>query len=196
MVTYMQSISLDFSGPFTFLDRDDSVFRASCAHAAGVYLWAIKQRENNTHLVHYVGETTCLAKRHREHLIHILGLNYAIFDPDKAQAGICEFLWPGLWRDKSMDGPSRLIAAYDAVHGSVLRYVSVLTIFFAPLAVSPQVRKHIEGCIGWNLRKNHPAEKTLYPDDNHVGTMSEKNHGDLVITTPVTICGLDKRIPY
>ena len=104
----MQTLNLNFSGPFCFIDHEDSVFRVPCGNLAGVYLWTIRQRDG-THMMHYVGETVCLAKRHREHLIHILGLNYAIFDPDKAQEGVCEFIWSGLWRDKSPDGPGRML---------------------------------------------------------------------------------------
>ena len=189
-------LELSFAGPFTFLNGDNSVFKSPFASSAGVYLWTIRQRSDSSHLIHYVGETGSFAKRHREHLIHILGLNYGIFDPDKAQEGVCEFIWPGLWRDRSPDGPAQQIAAYHTAHGSVLSYLSVLTIFFAKLEAENRLRKHIEGCIGWNLRKNHPDAKTLYPDDNHVGTMSEKNHGNLVISSTERIRGLDRRIPY
>ena len=192
----METLHLDFDGPFSFHDRDDCVFRAVRGGLAGIYLWTIKQRRDNTHMVHYVGETVSFTKRQREHLVNILGLNYGIFDPDKAQEGICELIWPGLWRDKSPDGPVRQLAAYDTIHGAVLRYVSVLTVFFAPLDVDTPSRRHIEGCLGWHLRKNHPEDKVLYPDDNHVGALSEKNRGELVIAAPEVIRGLDERIPY
>lgn len=195
----METLNLNFTGPFSFLDRHNSVFTAPCAGAAGVYLWTIEQGADRTHMVHYVGETTSLAKRHRVHLIHILGLNYGIFDPDEAQRGICEPIWQGLWRDKSPDGPHKQIDAYQTIHVSVIKYVSVLNIFFAPVdpvEVDSQLRKHIEGCIGWNLRKNHPADTALYPADNHIGTKSEKNRGELLIAAPETIRGLDERIPY
>lgn len=196
MVSLVQTLNVNFTGPFSFLDRHDSVFRASCAAYAGVYLWTIRQLADNTHMVHYVGETLFLAKRHREHLINILGLNYGIFDPDKAQQGISELIWPGLWRDKSPDGPAKLIAKYTALGDTVLRYLSVLNVFFAPLNVDTQLRRHVEGCIGWNLRNERPADAALYPPDNHVGTMSEKNRGELVITAPEKIRGLAERISY
>lgn len=85
-------ILLNFAGPFVFTGDGTSVFEAPCAYSAGIYLWTIRQRSDNTHLIHYVGETTALASRHRAHLIHILGLNYGIFHPEKAQDGICELL--------------------------------------------------------------------------------------------------------
>jgi hypothetical protein len=189
-------ISLDFAGPFTFTAGESSVFHSRCAGAAGIYLWTVKQRGDQTHLIHYVGETQCLGKRHREHLIHILGLDYGIFDPDKAQEGVCELLWQGLWRTKTPDGPSKQIEAYQGIHEQVFRYLSVISIFFAELNTDTHLRKHIEGCIGWNLRNNHREWKALYPDDNHVGTLTNKDRGHLRISAPESIRGLDARIPY
>jgi hypothetical protein len=76
---------------------------------------------------------------------------------------------------------------------SVLEYIGALEIFVAPTTHEPQLRKHIEGSIGWNLRKNHPEAKALYPDDNHVGTGATRGWG-LQITSDVPIAGLDERI--
>jgi hypothetical protein len=188
-------IPLNFVGPFTFTAGERSVFHFP-GTAAGIYLWTIKQRSDQTHLIHYIGETLSLGNRHREHLIQILGLNYGIFHPDKAQEGVCELLWPGLWRDKAPDGPSRQIEAYQAIHEQVTQYLAILNIFFAELNTEARLRKHIEGCIGWNLRNNHPTGKTLYPDDNHVGTGAAKDRGELRISAPEPIRGLDARIPY
>ena len=192
----MSDIDLNFVGPFTFIDGNTCLFHSAFAASSGIYLWTIKQNADNTHLIHYVGETASLGKRHREHLIHILGLNYGIFDSDKARQGIIELLWKGLWRDITADGPSLQLEAYQRIHQDVLRYLSILNIFFAELNVDSNLRKHVEGCIGWYLRNNHPEHKALYPDDNHVGTMKEKNKGNLRIKASETIKGLDGIIPY
>jgi hypothetical protein len=189
-------INLNFIGPFTFTGPKNSLFHAPCAKSPGIYLWTIRQPNDNSYLIHYVGETTNFAKRHREHLIHILGLNYGIFDPIKAQNGVCELVWRGLWRDKSPDGPLRQIEAYHSLHETVLHYLSVINVFFAEIEIETRLRKHIEGCIGWNLRNNHPEAKSLYPDDNQVGTMKEKNRGELVISSNENIQGLDRHIQY
>jgi hypothetical protein len=191
-----REISLNFIGPLTFTAGERSVFHAPCATAAGIYLWTIRQRNDQSHLIHYVGETVSLGARHREHLIHILGLNYGIFHPDRAQEGVCELLWRGLWRSKGLDGPSEQIGAYQTHHEQVLRYLSIVNIFFAELNTETQLRRHIEGCIGWNLRNNHSECKALYPDDNHVGTSPTKDRGELRISAPEPIRGLDARIPY
>jgi hypothetical protein len=192
----MTDINLNFVGPFTFLDGSNCLFRSPLAASSGVYLWTIKQDFDNTHLIHYVGETAAFGKRHKEHLIHILGLNYGIFDPDKARQGVCELLWKGLWRDKTADGPPQQLQAYQRVHQDVVRYLSVLNVFFAELEVEKYLRKHIEGCIGWHLRNNHQEHKALYPDDTRIGTKKEKNRGNLRITMPEVIRGLDAIIPY
>lgn len=123
-------------------------------------------------------------------------MNYGIFDAEKAQGGVCELIWNGLWRDKSSDAPLKLIKAYEAIHKEVVHYVAVLNIFFAKLEADSRRRKHIEGCIGWNLRNNHPESKTLYPNDNYIGTMKEKNNGELLISSTEPIQGLDSRVLY
>ena len=189
-------IALNFVGPFSFVGDGRSLFESPVASSAGVYLWTIKQRSDNTHLIHYVGETTSFASRHREHLIQILGLNYGIIHPEKAQDGICEWLWQGLWRDRSPLGPAKQIAAYQAIHQQMIRYLSLVNVFFAEVNTETQLRKHIEGCIGWNLRNNYPTCKALYPDDNHVGTMAAKNRGLLRIKTAEIVRGLDSEIPF
>jgi hypothetical protein len=194
------NITLDFEGPYTFLSGGTSVFLSPCATSRGVYLWTIRQREDDAHLIHYVGETKSLGKRHRKHLTAILGLDYGIFGPDRAQEGVRRSLWRGLWREKAQDAPSKLIEAYQTLHDGVTRYLAVVNIFFAEirteLEIDKQLRKHIEGCIGLNLRKNHPESKTLYPDDNHIGTMPDKDHGELMISCSQCIRGLDSRIRY
>jgi hypothetical protein len=192
----MSDLQLYFDGPFTFCDGPDSVFRSRLRASAGVYLWTIQQASDNTHLIHYVGETVQLGNRQREHLVQILGLNYGIFDPDKARRGVCELLWGGLWRDRTPDGPGRTLSEYQRLNEDIVRYVEAISIFFAELNVESRLRKHIEGCIGWNLRNNHPECKQLYPDDNHVGTMKVRESGRLLITAAGVIRGLDASIEY
>ncbi len=192
----MTDIILNFAGPFTLVEGEACLFKSAFVASPGIYLWTIKQDSDNTHLIHYVGETLSLGKRHREHLIHILGLNYGIFDPDKARQGVSELLWKGLWRDKTAVGPLMQLNAYQEVHESVLRYISILNVFFAELDVDRKLRKHVEGCIGWHLRNNHPEHKVLYPDDNHIGTKKDKGNGNLIISLPETIRGLDGFVSY
>lgn len=192
----MNDTILNFDGPFTFTDGKDSVFLSRHVKSAGIYLWTHRQKNDGTHMIHYVGEATRFGKRHREQLINILGLNYGIFNSEKTQQGVSELLWRGLWRYNTEDAPCKTISEYRRINAQVVSYVESLCIFFAELNIDGKIRKHIEGCIGWNLRNNHPECRQLYPDDNYVGAMKDKNHVQLIITAPEVIRGLDASIPY
>jgi hypothetical protein len=192
----MSELRFHFDGPFTFTEGTNSVFSSCYAHSPGIYLWTIRQLRDNSHLVHYVGETAQFGKRHREHLINILGLNYGIFDPDDAQAGVCTVLWKGLWREKNIEATTRAVNEYQRLQNQVLRYVNSITIFFAELSVESQLRKHIEGCIGCNVRDNHPECKQLYPHDNRVCAQIEKAHGRLLLSAAEEIRGFEDVIAY
>ena len=187
----MQSLPLHFNGPLTFKPGDRCLFTSPLRDSACVYLWTNRSDRDHRHYIHYVGEAKSFAKRHREHLIHILGLNYGIFDPTAARQGIQRLVWPGLWRDKSPDGPGRLLEQYGQITSMVIDYVSSMTVFVAETDVEAGLRKHIEGSIGWNLRNNHKDCKMLYPDDNHVGRNVTSASIRLEITADETIAGLD-----
>jgi hypothetical protein len=192
----MSDVSLYFDGPFSFTNERNSVFTCRWTESAGIYLWTSRQQQDKTHFIHYVGETNRLGKRHREHLINILGLNYGIFDPDDAAMGVCTILWGGLWRERNVAATKNAVSEYQRLHQQVVRYVTSITVFFAELVVARQLRRHFEGCIGWNLRSNHADCKQLYPDDNHIGTISDKVNGRLFVTAAEEIRGLDATIEY
>ena len=186
----MNDITIHFEGPFTFVEGAHSIFHSRFATSQGVYLWTFKQNDGS-HLIHYVGETTAFARRQREHLIRVLSLDYGMFDPDDAKKGICNIVWPGLWRDKSPDGPSSLIKRYAELAPMVVRYLHELTVFFAPVEVETQLRRHIEGSIGYNLRNRYPQQRRLFPDDNHIGTSKTPHNVRLLISSTEPIQGLD-----
>ena len=190
----MTDIGLHFEGPFTFTHGERSLFHSQQANLPGIYLWTFKQERDGSHLIHYVGETVSFAKRHREHLVHVLSLNYGLFDPDHAKQGVSTLIWPGLWRDRSADGPSRLLTRYPELTKVIPQYVGALTVFFAELDTDTLLRRHIEGAIAWNLRKKHPEAKCLYPDDNHVGTSKILHKARLLISASEPIQGLDAEI--
>jgi hypothetical protein len=98
--------------------------------------------------------------------------------------------------DIGTDGPSKCLDAYGELNETVRRYVAALNVFFAPTSLPDQLRKHVEGCVGWNLRNRHPEHKVLYPDDNHIGTRADKTNGMLRISSSEPIRGLDELIPY
>ncbi len=184
-------LTLTFHGPYSFTENDRLVFHCKYAKSAGIYLWV--KNTNKGNYISYVGETNSLAKRHREHLIGILGLNYGIFDPEKAKQGVLEFIWKGFWRDREAKELPALFEAYGKISEKVLEHLRIIDIYFAPTTVDTKTRKHIEGSMGWNLRKAHPEVATLYPADNHVG-VGEKIGAKLVITSDEPICGLDAEL--
>lgn len=199
---------LIFKGPFSFgyNSINPSIFqqKENGAESAGVYLWTILSNKDGKYYIHYVGEATGIAGRQREHLINILGLNYGIWDAEKARQGESEMIWKGLWRDKDRKLINDVIPKYKEMHKAIVAYVGIIDIFFAntveptekvDIKIQRQYenkRTHIEGCIGYNLRNNHKDLKLFYPDDNHIGH-SKKIGQQLHITVEgnAKIMGLD-----
>lgn len=182
----MNEISLHFHGPLKFSSIAQSEYSAS----EGVYLWVIRDIEHDRNYIHYVGENTNLGRRHREHLTQILGLNYSITDSDQAQQGIHEVLWSGMWRDKTPEAMVRTIEEYDSLKEKVSSYVDCIDIYFAETIQEGDLRKHIEGSIGWDLRTRHPELNNFYPADNHVAMAKDPCGGVLRISSDEPILGL------
>jgi hypothetical protein len=190
----MMEAKLHFRGPFTFRAGDRCLFHCALAAAPCVYLWTIKSDLDSLYWIHYGGEAACFAKRQREHLIGILGLNYGIFDATQARNGIQKRIYDGLWRDKTADGPLKQLDTYAKTNLQVLKYVESLDVFAAEATVDRRYRQQIEGSIGWSLRNNHKRYKALYPDDNHVGTVTQKLGIVLRISADRPVAGLDERL--
>ncbi len=189
----MENLSLHFNGPYSFTKRN-SLFYSEHADKEGIYLWVIKDTEHNVNYIHYIGETTNFRKRHREHIIHILGLNYYIINAKQARKGIHEVIWSGMWRDKSKDAVGNTIEQFDSVADHVTNYIDCIDIYFAPTNLPSNTRKHIEGSIGWNLRNKYPELNTFYPKDNHIGTSKENLNLEVLISSDEPIAGVDSRL--
>lgn len=152
---------------------------------------AVLSLRDQRHYIHYIGEASLFARRQKEHLIQILGLNYGTFDLAAAKQGVRKLNCPNLWRDKSPDGPERALDRYGQLTRDVLDYVAGLTVFVAQIDGDVQLRRHIEESLAWNLRNNHPDDKVLYPDDNRVGAGRSKGTIRLEISSDKPIAGLD-----
>ena len=185
---------LQFHGPYSFFKGPNYLFDSEYANSEGIYLWVIKNKKDNVNFIEYIGETNGFAGRQKEHLIHILGLNYRIIDKDAASIGELKIIWNGLWRDKSKEGVGKLLDEYPQISQHIIDYISLLDIYFAPTKLDRYFRRHIEGCIGWNLRNRYPQYTTFYPDDNHIGTFPEKLGKILLIYLPEPILGLDAEL--
>jgi len=73
---------------------------------------------------------------------------------DRSDTAECDVHPP--WRERSVGH----VHIYP-VHETVLRYLSVMIVFSAEVQVENRLRRHIEGCIGWNLGQKHPEDALL-----------------------------------
>jgi len=190
----MDQTLLHFHGPFSFSKSERSLFHSEFAQDEGIYLWVINDEENRINYIHYVGETTNFAKRQREHFTHILGLDYSVIDPQKAKQGIHQVIWKGMWRDKSEDAVGDTLEYYENVCEHLIKYIEIIDIYFAKTNFPTNIRKHVEGCIGKDLRKKYPELTKFYPADNHLGTMKKMLGKIIKITADQPIAGLDAQI--
>jgi len=187
----MESLRLHFRGPFTLFEGERCLFESDLADVSCVYLWTIRRESDAAYLIHYVGEAAALAARHREHLINILGLNYGIFDVASAREGDLVPVWPGLWRDRSRQAPTRMLERYPELTRAVAEYVDGIAVFAAPVEDDRALRRQIEGSIARSLRAKGTEDKALYPADNRTGVSRHPRHLRLKITADAFIAGLD-----
>lgn len=190
----MISRSIHFHGPFNFFDGENSLFESEFSNETGIYLWVIKDAVKDLNYVHYIGETIRFAKRHREHITHILGLDYYVIDPVLARRGIHQIAWNGMWRDKSKNAAARTLRNYRDVSKIIIDYIKVIDIYFAQTDFPKDIRRHIEGCIGENFRNKDLEFTKFYPDDNRVGPRKLPINERLSITSDQAILGLDSEI--
>ena len=160
--------ALHFQGPFTFVDHGRGI--ASCEFAAseGIYLWV--KTDGQRRYIHYVGETTAFLKRHKEHLTQKLGLNYGVFRADAVAADDPAPIYGGMWRDKSEDPLTRTVQAWLRLQQEILASVESVEVFFAPTALTNEMRKHVEGCPGAPVTATSSPRGTVLsggqPDDS------------------------------
>jgi hypothetical protein len=185
-------ITLHFHGPLKFINGDKYLIDSEFVNSEGIYIWTIKDEKNSINYVHYIGETGSFGKRQREHFLSITGLNYRIIVPFYARQDIEKIIWNGMWRDRSYRAAASLLENYGEVSKSVVEYIGILNVYFAPTTIEPHLRKHIEGCLGFNFRNKYPDLKIFYPDDNRVGTKEQWLGDKLSIVFDEEIAGIDK----
>lgn len=188
-------ITLNFQGPFTI----KSLGNYDCGSKRdieGIYLWTVRQANSYDYLIHYIGESTKLIRRQSEHLTEVLGLNYGIFDPELITQGELVKLWEGMWRDKSKSRIANCLSAYPEITKKVIEYLDKIEIFIAETELESNLRRHCEAIIGNNLRKNHPENKSIYPDDNRVILRKNMDEVKLIIKCEKRILGIDREVTY
>jgi hypothetical protein len=187
-------LQLYFHGPYTFTPGASSLFACAERHASGVYLWTIRSDRDGQHYVHYVGEAEDFARRQREHLTHVLGLNYGVLDPAAARRGEAHWVWRGMWRDRTAAGPGEALARYSSLAGAVSAYVEALEVFVAPIAGDRQTRRRVEQALAGQVRRTPVGAGALYPPDNRVSGAPGHSRIRLHIAAGAPIAGLDAAV--
>lgn len=186
------AIELTFHGPFTFTKGDRYLFNTRFLKSEGLYIWTIKDAVDNANHVHYIGETGYFARRQRQHLIQMTGLNYPILDADFARQGLKKIIWYGMARDKSRSAAADLLESYNEVSQKVTGYVGLIHIYFAPTALGLRLRRHLQDSIIWNFRTNYPELKKFYTDDSHASIKPQRFGQTLLLELPEAIAGIDR----
>lgn len=184
-------VALTFHGPFTFTDGPHYLFNAPFLKSEGLYIWTIKDTIDGLNHVHYIGETGYFARRQRQHLVQLTGLNYPILDADFARQGVQKIIWNGLARDKSRNAAADLLENYNEVSKKVKAYVSLINIYFAPTLFALGMRRHVQDSIIWNFRTKYPELKRFYPDDSHAAVKPQRLKQNLLLHLPEAIAGID-----
>lgn len=188
-------VVLTFQGPFTFTKGPRYLFHSGLLKSEGIYIWTIKDEVDNVNYVHYVGETGYFARRQRQHLVQITGLNYPILDADFARQGLKKIIWNGMARDTSRNAAADLLESYNEVSKKVTAYASLINVYFAPTHLPLHQRRHIQDSIIWNFRTQYPELKRFYPDDSHACIKPQRLGQTLHVHLPETIAGIDREQP-
>ena len=185
------SLDLDFRGPFTFAAGPRSLFDCADRSVSSVYVWTIRSERDSRYYVHYVGEAEHFARRQREHLVHVLGLNYGILDPAAARRGEVRWVGRGLWRDRTPAGPADALARYPLLTAAVTEYLEALDVFVAPVEGDRAFRRRVERALADRLRLDRPESGVLYPADNRVSGAPGRDELHLHISGAAPIAGIE-----
>lgn len=186
------AITLTFHGPFTFTKGKNYLFNTGLLKKEGLYIWTIKDEVDHLNQVHYIGETGYFARRQRQHLIQMTGLNYPILDANFARQGLKKVIWNGMAHDKSRNAAADLLENYNEVSKKVTDYISLLNVYFAPCTFGLRMRRHIQDSIIWNFRTNYPELKKFYTDDSHACIKPLRQGQKLLVNLPEPIAGIDR----
>ena len=186
------AIILTFHGPFTFTKGPQYLFNSGLLKKEGLYIWTIKDAIDGINHVHYIGETGYFARRQRQHLVQMTGLNYPILDANFALQGIKKVIWNGMAHDKSRHAAADLLENYNEVSKKVTNYISLINIYFAPFTSGLRMRRHVQDSIIWNFRTNYPELKQFYSDDTHACIKPLRQGQKLILNLPEDIAGIDR----
>jgi hypothetical protein len=146
------AVSLEFSGPFSWLAPDPatSIFEAAAARAAGIYLWTVETHDG--HLIYYVGETGVEFRlRLRQHLCQQLAGMYSIFDPELFAVGQKRALWRGMYGRDRESGLAAFVECLPTLAPALADFVRLIRFHLAPLTCHMRLRRRIEAALALHL---------------------------------------------
>ena len=184
---------LNFIGPYYF-NKLPRIFDASTKARNFIYVWFVNV--NGVKYLHYIGETRNIAKRQKEHLFNLLGLNYGIWDVYRKDV---KLIWPGFWRLK--DVPKDVFKFYKDFNQKIIDYINSISIYFAKFTFGNlnaiknkkprNIRRYIEGRIAKYLRENLKQDKLrFYPNDNSTAVVVKGEIKNIIVDMRATPLGI------
>ena len=146
------AVSLEFSGPFSWLSSDPatSIFEAAAARAAGIYLWTVETQDG--YLIYYVGETGAeFRQRLSQHLCQQLAGMYHIYDPGLFAVGQKRALWRGLYGNDREPGLAAFVECLPSLAPALANFVRLIRFHLAPLTCHTRLRRRIEAALAMHL---------------------------------------------
>jgi hypothetical protein len=148
------AVSLEFSGPFSWLSSDPgtSIFEAPIARMAGIYLWTVDTQDG--HLIYDVGETgTEFRQRLRQHLCQQLAGMYHMYDPERFAVGQTYALWRGMYGNDREAGLAAFVARLPMLAPALANLVRLTGFHLAPLICDTRLRRRIEAALAMHLHR-------------------------------------------
>lgn len=163
---HVTDYTLSFVGPFGMAGPHSKIlFAEPEARLPGIYLWAIPYIHGGF-LVNYVGETsTSFGQRMKNHLIHKVGGNYRISDPEQMIRGVDAVLWDGLWRKGTRDKMHEYIEKLVDLAPKIQKSIELIHVFVAPLDVETRTRQRIEAALAEHIKSQAGVASSLMAKD-------------------------------
>jgi len=150
----METIELDFSGPFAWLPGEavPSLAEAPIGKRCGIYLWTVPTEAGE--LVYYVGETgRPFARRMEEHLSEQLSGRYRLYEPTAFLRGEKKLLWPGVYGPGSEPSVAGFVQQLPALAPALVLIVRAIRFHVAPTTCDDRIRRRIEAALAQHLRE-------------------------------------------
>jgi hypothetical protein len=146
------AVSLEFSGPFSWLSSDlaPAIFEVAAARTAGIYLWTVDTQDG--YLIYYVGETGVeFRQRLHQHLSQQLAGMYHIYNPERFAFGHKHVLWRGLHGNDREPGLAAFVERLPTLAPALAGFVRLMRFHLAPLTCDTRLRRRIEAALALHV---------------------------------------------